>query len=242
LKKKKMTDDNKSSGSSSGSSSESENDTSLRQRGTKKRSSKVSKKSDASRTKKLNELTAGAGGESSQESIFMSVGIFVLIAVTILGYLGYKGREQVVGIDLGTTFSVVAFKSHAGDVTVIPDYITGKPLTPSVVHYQADGKPLVGSQAIPFRETHPEDTIYNAKRFIGKKYNEVEEEIKTHRYKVVDPGEGQDASFQLALTQQNVTGINVGADVLKHLHTSIKKFRGYPMQTAVICIPAKYVF
>jgi len=217
-----MVDDKSSSGSSS--SSESDNDTKIRN----------------SSIKNLKELVAGAGGESSHESIFMSVGIFVLVAVTIAGYLGYKGREQVVGIDLGTTFSVVAYKSHAGDVTVIPDWMTGKPLTPSVVHYQADGEPLVGAQAIPYRETNPEDTIYNAKRFIGKKYSEVGEEIKTHRYKVTDPGEEKDSEFQLALAQKNVNGIEVGADVLKYLHKSIKKFRGYPMQTAVICIPAKF--
>lgn len=175
---------------------------------------------------------------SSEGGIVVSVVILIVIAATIAGFMGYKGREQVVGVDLGTTFSVVAFKSNAGDVRIIPDYISKKSLTPSVVHYKADGSNIVGDLAVPFRETHPKDTIYNAKRFIGKMFDEVEYEIKNHRYNVVDVA--GNATFALESSDKKIQGVDVGSDVLKHLYKSIESARGYPMSTAVICIPAKF--
>jgi len=171
----------------------------------------------------------------------MAVGFLVLVVVTILGAMGFRGREQVVGIDLGTTFSVVAVKLNSGEVRVIPDYTSQKRLTPSVVHYPSDGKPLVGARAVPYRQTHPLDTIYNSKRFIGKRHDEVEAERKDHPYNVVPGINGTgNATFQLPLSGLNVTAIDVGADIVRHMYKSILENRGYPMTTAVICIPAKF--
>jgi len=174
----------------------------------------------------------------AEHTIIIAVGILVLIIATILGAMGYRGREQVVGIDLGTTFSVVAVKLNSGEVEVIPDYISLTRLTASVVHYPANGKPLVGAQAIPYRNFDPKNTIYNSKRYIGKRHDEVEDECRNHPYDVIS-NEGN-ATFYLPASNRNVTGMDVGADILRHLHTSIQKNRGYPMSTAVICIPAKF--
>jgi len=165
--------------------------------------------------------------------------LLVAVICTILGSMGYRGREQVVGIDLGTTFSVVAIKFGNGTVRVIPDWSSNKLLTPSVVHYFENGTALVGAAAIPYRDSHPADTIFNSKRFIGKMFNEVEQEIKDHKYAVISM-EDESAGFHLASSRRRLTPIDVGKEVLIHMQKSIESFMGYRMTTAIICVPAKF--
>src|SRR5438270_12594155 len=91
--------------------------------------------------------------------------------------------SKVIGIDLGTTNSVVAVM-EGGDATVIPNQ-EGSRLTPSVVAFTKDGEILVGRVAKRQAITNPENTVFSIKRFMGRRYDEGQEVIKKVRYKVV---------------------------------------------------------
>src|SRR6201999_4049949 len=91
--------------------------------------------------------------------------------------------EKIIGIDLGTTNSVVAVM-EGGDVTVIPNQ-EGSRLTPSVVAFTSKGETLVGEPAKRQAITNPKGTIYSIKRFMGRRHSEVQSEEKMVPYEVV---------------------------------------------------------
>jgi len=161
--------------------------------------------------------------------------------------MGFRGREQIVGIDLGTTFSVVAVQSRDSSgrsiVTVLPDRFSGKPLVPSIVSYFPNGSTVVGDAAFARRAEHPLSTIYNAKRFIGRSLEEVADDNATSAYKVIADVNGS-AVFEISHGSESgarsVSPIDVGAAVVKHLKQSITAYMGYDMHRAVICVPAKF--
>src|SRR5216683_6645245 len=107
---------------------------------------------------------------------------------------------KAVGIDLGTTNSVVAVM-EGGNPTVIINS-EGNRLTPSVVAFTKTGERLVGQLARRQAVLNPEKTIYSAKRFIGRRYSEVQAEIKNVPYKVV-PGPNDAVRFLIADKQQS---------------------------------------
>jgi len=182
-------------------------------------------------------------------------GLVVLVSA-ILAALGFQGRPQVVGIDLGTTFSVVALKATNGTVSVIPDHITGKQLLPSVVTYTSDGKVLVGDVAVAQRGRQPERTIFNAKRFVGRQLGQVLQESADHAYRVVgnfsesskEAGASNlssSAGFAIELDGKKerwVSPIDVGAEVVAHMRRSVSQHLGFEISRAVICVPAKFGF
>jgi len=182
-------------------------------------------------------------------------GLVVLVSA-ILAALGFQGRPQVVGIDLGTTFSVVALKATNGTVSVIPDHITGKQLLPSVVTYTSDGKVLVGDVAVAQRGRQPERTIFNAKRFVGRQLGQVLQERADHAYRVVgnfsesskEAGASNlssSAGFAIELDGKKerwVSPIDVGAEVVAHMRRSVSQHLGFEISRAVICVPAKFGF
>ena len=94
--------------------------------------------------------------------------------------------SKIIGIDLGTTNSVVAVM-EGGEPTVITNSEGGR-TTPSVVAFTKDGSRLVGQVAKRQAVTNPENTVYSIKRFMGRRYNEVSEEIKQVPYKVQGAG------------------------------------------------------
>ena len=96
--------------------------------------------------------------------------------------------SKIIGIDLGTTNSVVAVM-QGGEPTVIPNQ-EGARTTPSVVGITKSGERLVGQVAKRQAVTNPENTVYSIKRFMGRRYNEVSEELKMIPYKVAAQGEG----------------------------------------------------
>ena len=98
--------------------------------------------------------------------------------------------SKIIGIDLGTTNSVVAVM-EGGEPTVITNSEGGR-TTPSVVAFTKDGSRLVGQVAKRQAVTNPENTVYSIKRFMGRRYNEVSEEIKQVPYKVQGSGSGGD--------------------------------------------------
>ncbi|CAJ1362183.1 unnamed protein product [Effrenium voratum] len=180
-------------------------------------------------------------------------GLVVLVSA-ILAALGFRGRPQVVGIDLGTTFSVVALKATDGTISIIPDYLTGKQLLPSVVTYVSNGNVLVGDVAVAQRGRHPERTIFNSKRFMGRELGEVVAERAAHAYRVLgnftssssEPSASNlsaAAGFGIVLDGQKerwISPIDVGREVVAHMRRSVAQHLGFEISRAVICVPAKF--
>src|SRR5262245_24162834 len=146
-------------------------------------------------------------------------------------------REPVVGIDLGTTNSVVA-TVREGQAVVIPNR-TGQNLTPSIVAVTKSGKRLVGQIAKRQAVTNPEDTIYASKRLIGRKYSSerVQQYFKTLSYRVV-PGEHDD--LRVVLAGREVTLPEISAAVLRELKLDAEAHFGRPLTKAVITVPAYF--
>jgi len=143
---------------------------------------------------------------------------------------------KAVGIDLGTTNSVVAAVMEGGKAEVIPN-AEGQRVTPSVVAFTDDGQRLVGQVARRQAILNPEATIYSAKRFIGRKWGEVDEEAKIVSYKVVK-GANDSVRFEIRGKQQAPEEIS--ALVLRKLAEDAAKFLGERVTEAVITVPAYF--
>jgi molecular chaperone DnaK len=144
---------------------------------------------------------------------------------------------KAVGIDLGTTNSVVAVM-EAGKPTVIINN-EGSRLTPSVVAFTKTGERLVGQIARRQAVLNPENTIYSSKRFIGRRYGEVQSEIKNVPYKVVaGPNDAATARFEIQGKQYAPEEIS--ALVLRKLADDAAKYLGEKAPDAVITVPAYF--
>lgn len=142
---------------------------------------------------------------------------------------------KAVGIDLGTTNSVVAIWEE-DKATVIPNS-EGSRLTPSVVAYTEDGQRLVGQVARRQAILNPAATIYSAKRFIGRKWGEVDEESKMVSYKVV---KGPNDAIRFEIRGKLVSPEEVSAQVLRKLVDDASKYLGEKIKEAVITCPAYF--
>jgi len=141
---------------------------------------------------------------------------------------------KAVGIDLGTTNSVVSVL-EAGDPVVIPNS-EGSRTTPSVVAFAKNGEVLVGEVAKRQAITNPENTVYSIKRFMGRRYNEVTEEIKMVPYKVVQSG---DHVAVLAQGKEH-TPPQISAMILQKLKKAAEDYLGEKVTEAVITVPAYF--
>jgi len=144
---------------------------------------------------------------------------------------------KVIGIDLGTTNSVVSVMS-GGEPIVIANQ-EGFRTTPSVVSWTKEGEILVGDPAKRRAVLDPENTIYESKRFIGRKFEEVQEEIKHVPYKVVADEKG-DAAFDVPNAGKIVRPEEVGAQILKKLKEAAENYLGEKITEAVITVPAYF--
>jgi molecular chaperone DnaK len=142
---------------------------------------------------------------------------------------------KAVGIDLGTTNSVVSIWEE-GKATVIQNS-EGSRLTPSVVAYTEDGQRLVGQVARRQAILNPGATIYSAKRFIGRKWGEVDEESRMVSYKVVK-GPGDAVRFEVR--GKSVSPEEVSAQILRKLIEDASKYLGEKVTEAVITCPAYF--
>jgi len=142
---------------------------------------------------------------------------------------------KAVGIDLGTTNSVIAVWEN-GKATVIAN-AEGSRTTPSVVAFTEDGQRLVGQIAKRQAILNPEATIYSAKRFIGRRWDEVEEESKMVPYKVV---KGPNDAVRFDIRGKLVAPEEVSAQVLRKLVEDASKFLGEKITEAVITVPAYF--
>ncbi|MBI2014710.1 MAG: Hsp70 family protein, partial [Candidatus Rokubacteria bacterium] len=142
---------------------------------------------------------------------------------------------KVIGIDLGTTNSVVSVV-EGGNPTVIANQ-EGSRLTPSVAGFTKDGEILVGQVAKRQAITNPENTVFSIKRFMGRRYDEVLQEIKLVPYKVVKAANG-DARVEIRGKQYSPPEIS--AMILRKLREAAEAYLGEKVAQAVITVPAYF--
>src|SRR3979411_3326704 len=143
---------------------------------------------------------------------------------------------KAVGIDRGTTNSVVAAVMEGGQAEVIPN-AEGARTTPSVVAFTEDGQRLVGQVAKRQAILNPEATIYSARRFIGRRWGEVDEEAKIVSYKVV---KGPNDSVRFEIRGKQYAPEEISALVLRKLAEDAAKFLGERVTEAVLPAPAYF--
>ena len=143
--------------------------------------------------------------------------------------------KKIIGIDLGTTNSVVSFM-EGGKAKVIPN-AEGENTTPSVVAFTKDGKRLIGVVAKRQAVTNPENTIYSAKRFIGKKYDEVAKEAHRLPYKIVKRANGD---VGIMAQGKEYTPQEISAAILAQLKQVAENYIGETVTEAVITVPAYF--
>ena len=143
--------------------------------------------------------------------------------------------SKIIGIDLGTTNSVVAVM-EGGEPTVITNSEGGR-TTPSVVAFTKDGSRLVGQVAKRQAVTNPENTVYSIKRFMGRRYNEVTEEIKQVPYKVQGAGNGD---VRIVAGGKEWSPPEISAIILQKMKQSAEDYLGQKVDKAVITVPAYF--
>ena len=144
---------------------------------------------------------------------------------------------KIIGIDLGTTNSVVAVM-EGGDPTVIST-AEGSRLCPSVVAFNKNGERLVGQTAKRQAIINPENTIYSIKRFMGRKFDEVEQERKMVSYQVVKGAAG-DARVKIPQNNTVFTPQEISAVILSKLRKDAEAYLGEKVSDAVITVPAYF--
>src|SRR5438128_6463818 len=143
--------------------------------------------------------------------------------------------EKIIGIDVGTTNSVVAV-SEGSEVKVIPNQ-EGNRLTPSVVAFTDKGDRLVGDPAKRQAITNPRRTIYSIKRFMGRRHNEVESEEKLVPYKIVG---GASDLVKVDIDNKQFTPPEISAMILRKLKEAAEAYLGHTVRKAVITVPAYF--
>src|SRR5882757_6035503 len=150
-------------------------------------------------------------------------------------HFGRFVMSKAVGIDLGTTNSVVAVM-EGGKPTVIINS-EGNRLTPSVVAFTTSGERLVGQLAKRQAVLNPENTIYSVKRFIGRRYSEVQSEIKNVPYKVVA---GPNDAVRFMIMGKEYSAEEISAQILRRLVDDAAKYLGEKVNDAVVTVPAYF--
>ena len=143
--------------------------------------------------------------------------------------------EKIIGIDLGTTNSVVAVM-EGKEAKVIPN-AEGNRLTPSVVAFTDKGEVLVGEPARRQAVTNPKKTVYSVKRFMGRRHSEVASEEKMVPYEIVG---GSEDYVKIGVAGKELTPPEVSAKVLMKLKESAEAYLGHKVNKAVITVPAYF--
>ena len=173
---------------------------------------------------------------------------FIVAVVAIcagMAFMGFKGRITTVGVDLGTTFSVVGINVN-GKVVIVEDKL-GRKIFPSIISYGDNGNILAAYDAIPQLSLNPTNTIYNAKRFIGRSLEEenVKAYAAEHAFNVVasNLSNFSKVGFEISSSGHNsvITPEQVGTQVLNFLMGITAEFLGHnQVNKAVIAVPAKF--
>jgi len=143
--------------------------------------------------------------------------------------------EKIIGIDLGTTNSVVAVM-EGGEPTVVPNQ-EGSRLTPSVVAFTSKGEVLVGEPARRQAVTNPKGTIYSIKRFMGRRHKEVAAEEKMVPYEIIG---GPDDFVKIRVGGKEYTPPEISAYILRKLKEAAESHLGHKVRKAVITVPAYF--
>lgn len=146
--------------------------------------------------------------------------------------------EMIVGIDLGTTNSLVAIIHPENKQPVALKEHNSSSLLPSIVHFDASGNPVVGEAALPFLETDPQNTIFSTKRLMGKSYNDIKANAGFFTYKVID--DDTDSVVKVQVGSRFYSPIELSSLILKELKQRAEHILKTPVSKAVITVPAYF--
>jgi molecular chaperone HscA len=146
--------------------------------------------------------------------------------------------EMIVGIDLGTTNSLVAIIHPESKKPVALKEHNSSSLVPSIVHFDEFGNPTVGEAAKAFLETDPANTIFSAKRLMGKSYNDIKQNASFFTYKVIDNND--DSLVKVQVGNQFYSPIDLSSFILKELKARAEHILKTPVTKAVITVPAYF--
>lgn len=146
-------------------------------------------------------------------------------------------EEVIVGIDLGTTNSLIAFINPDGQPQVINDTNKGL-LVPSIVHFHDDNRVLVGTEAKHYLVSDPHNTIFSVKRLLGRSYKDIENYQDFFSYKVID--DDTDSLVKIKVKERFFTPIELSAMILRELKERAEHALKTPVNRAVITVPAYF--
>lgn len=149
----------------------------------------------------------------------------------------FQKEEIIVGIDLGTTNSLVAFINPEKNPQVINDAGKGL-LVPSIVHFNAEGDAEVGNEAKAYLTTDPTNTIFSVKRLLGRSYKDVASHKDIFSYKIID--DDTDSLVKIKAGDIFYTPIELSAEILKELKARAEHALKTPVNKAVITVPAYF--
>src|SRR5271167_2220626 len=149
--------------------------------------------------------------------------------------IDFGQQDHIVGIDLGTTNSLVAIM-EAGAPRVISGE-DGDNLVPSIVSLTSTGETIVGNPARQILIEHPERSVYSAKRLMGKGVGDVQDELKLFPFRIA---EGSESVIRITLGDRTFTPPEIAALVLKQLKKNAEADLGEPVTKAVITVPAYF--
>lgn len=148
-----------------------------------------------------------------------------------------KKEEVIVGIDLGTTNSLVAYTTNDGEPYIVKDKDKKKSLTPSVLHFDKDNKIVVGDKALEQLKIAPERTIYSVKRLMGKSYKDIHSFESLLGYKIID---NEDSLVKIQIGNQFFTPIELSSQILMKLKSQAETELAKEITKCVITVPAYF--
>ncbi len=146
--------------------------------------------------------------------------------------------EMIVGIDLGTTNSLVAIIHPETKLPTALKEFDGSSIVPSVVHFDSFGNVEVGTAAKPYLETDPANTIFSAKRLMGKSYNDIQTHQDFFAYKIID--DNKDSLVKVQVGDQFYSPIELSGHILTALKNRAEHILKTPVNKAVITVPAYF--
>ncbi len=148
-----------------------------------------------------------------------------------------EAKDTIVGIDLGTTNSLIAYIDE-GKPLAITDTEGTQTLVPSIVHFPKETDIVVGNAAKEFLVSDPENTIYSVKRLLGKSYNDLSQITSLLGYEIIDQGE--ESLVKIKVGDMFYSPVELSAEILKQLKKNAEKELETTIETAVITVPAYF--
>ncbi len=147
-------------------------------------------------------------------------------------------KEMIVGIDLGTTNSLVAIIHPQDRNPQVIKEVMGNSLVPSVLHFDKSGEPIVGDEALKYLLTDPQQTIFSVKRLIGKSYNDIRERSNFFTYKIFD--DQTERLVKIQVGDKFYSPVELSSFILKELKSRAEHILKTPVTKAVITVPAYF--